>query len=480
MDFDQVFTEVDAQALQENGLLTPCDSSGFVRVHKRRLHRSSDEENRDIPLPRKCSLSCEMHLSEDDANTCLVPDVPVPASAFSRIPNELRSQATLEYLGYSQEKAREIWIKWDTWDTWGETDSITREVDPNPSGGLQMTFFEFATGPVSTYSGVVDTASEDDQEWYHCMNAYGIGEELQQAIMHPSCKNVRLTQSCRFWVRNTFDLRFFGLLDFHDASVERTHASHQIALQPLPGTSQNQETSRAGQRTISGEQRAALPCVQTFDTIHNVRQLAAARAPGGVVLWKGVDSRRVQGLLDAAGSLADISKLISPPPGDFNGQRSVYYLTPSLDVAEQFAHFAKRRDENSGVVLVRLELPHSVIETLQEPEIQRLFWPDQQWKELVWYCRRGQKPPRPLLKFTKAALLIGHISKGPSWKYGQMPSPDTIGESHVFDERSTSQLGVQYVFRGDKGEDLLAQHHKIEIIEYRRRFLVDSVNTSDQ
>lgn len=48
---------------------------------------------------------------------------------------------------------------------------------------LEMTFISFITGPFDT---TVDTASDDDAEWVHCMEHYGLNADLQLAILDPT------------------------------------------------------------------------------------------------------------------------------------------------------------------------------------------------------------------------------------------------------------------------------------------------------
>ena len=50
MSETSILHPADAEALFDQGLVDKCDTTGFQRVHKRRLNRSSDEEHSEVPL----------------------------------------------------------------------------------------------------------------------------------------------------------------------------------------------------------------------------------------------------------------------------------------------------------------------------------------------------------------------------------------------------------------------------------------------
>ncbi|KAK0738225.1 hypothetical protein B0T18DRAFT_394548 [Schizothecium vesticola] len=94
-----------------------------------------------------------------------------------------------------------------------------------------------------------------------------------------------------------------------------------------------------------------------------------------------------------------MSKLISERPTDFDPKLPVYYFSPDVKVAEYCAGFAKRRTRAESVVIVSLTIANTAIETLRAPNIQRLFFPDREWKELVWFSRQRKKLPSHLAKY---------------------------------------------------------------------------------
>ncbi|KAJ5385403.1 hypothetical protein N7517_003314 [Penicillium concentricum] len=86
-----------------------------------------------------------------------------------------------------------------------------------PSGGPQrepddiyhgVPFIKVAEGYIDNS---LDICDDDDARWFHCMDLYGISSELQQAIMDPKFRHIRLTKSRKFWAQNTSKLRYRGL-----------------------------------------------------------------------------------------------------------------------------------------------------------------------------------------------------------------------------------------------------------------------------
>lgn len=193
---------MDSADLLNRGLLGPGRTTGFHRLHKCRLNRSSDEENHDIPL--------NVSLSSPAAN-----------DAFAMIPVALISYETLVYVGLSEAKATELWNQWTNWPAQGPR----RETDPD-DGGFVVTFKDFIIG---SFENQVDAADDDAQQWRACLNGCGIAVDVQNAIMDPRFKYLCLSQSCLYWVNDTVKMRYAGLEDIQRSSREREIQLRRIA-----------------------------------------------------------------------------------------------------------------------------------------------------------------------------------------------------------------------------------------------------------
>ena len=188
---------LDAAHLMSQGLVGPVDASGMRKIHKRRLNRFSEQEYGHLPLDVTASQTANV--------------------IFVSIPDQLISQATIEYVGFSKTKANEIWNSWNSWPSTGPR----RETDPDDNG-LRVTFLDFICGYISSS---FDTSSEDDNEWTSCMNIYGLSTEFQDAILEPLFKYLRLSDSCAEWAKDTIEIRYAGL-----KAIQKESSNREIAL----------------------------------------------------------------------------------------------------------------------------------------------------------------------------------------------------------------------------------------------------------
>jgi hypothetical protein len=421
----------DAVTLQNSGLLSSPLSDGTRRIHKRRLNRSSDEEEQHLPLtPVSISSSSD---------------------SFVSIPDHLVSLAALEHLGYNSETATRIWEYWTNWPP-GEP---KRETDNTDTGVL---FIDVAEGYLDNSP---DTCAENDVEWFHCMNLYGINRELQEAIMDPKFQSIRLTESCKFWVWDTFQLRNRALLAVQEASHERDMASRREASRPGQSNSVG-----SGWRSISDSLRM-IPWLSRETALSEAATTAASRAPSYTTIYKGIDQARIMGLFDG-NSDVDFGCLVSPPRCDFSGRQADLYFAVDREVAEHYACYIKRRSTCSGVVIIHASIPNSVIESLSARDIQSIYWPSAEWKSLIFHCRQGKKLPSELRKLKLAKLVIGTICGKPNAIIGRMRSPDGITEQMVL-KTSDGRNAVQYVFKGDDGDTLLEKSSSVTVFPLTSR-----------
>jgi len=170
-----------------------------------------------------------------------------------------------------------------------------------------------------------------------------------------------------------------------------------------------------------------------------------------------LDQARIKGLFDELGNVDRIETLLSLPPSDFSGSRSLFYFTPDYKVAVHYAGYAKRRGNAESVVIVSFKIPNSAIESLTAPDIQRIYWPNDEWKELIWRSCTNAQLPRHLRKYRNALLVIGTISKKPNSAYYAMASWQDVTEECLL--RLPTTTNVQYVISGEEeGREFLLEH----------------------
>ncbi|KAF5970493.1 hypothetical protein FBULB1_9690 [Fusarium bulbicola] len=405
--FGEILAPGDAAQLINLGLVNlPSPPNGSIQIHKRRLNRTSDVENKHIPL---------------DVNAGSRPD------AFATIPEMLISKATIEYVGFSSDKATEIWSGWVNW----SPGFIIRETDPSGLTTLEVSFLDWMerhTGnPCSD-----DIWEDDNSAWFRYMEQCGIATELQQSIMDPRFKDMRLTGTCIGWLRNTMEIRYQGLEEVQRASAEREKA---LGLQ---GTS-------------TRPQRPSGLASREIDTLGRPSSIT-----GYTVLYKAVDQARVKGLFDHQGSINGIGSLLSPT--DFSRTKSMYCFTPDYSLARKQAAWIKRR--GPPAVIVQIAVQDSAITSMDPDDIQCAFWPNSNWRELVWHSRTKRRFPNELKKYNDAILIIGTIANRPTAYYEQRSPTDLTTEACVVRIRGPNKGGdrtaVQYVFSPeDEGETFL-------------------------
>lgn len=121
--------------------------------------------------------------------------IQVPRRAFNSsedneliaIPRELNSMATLRFLGLSKASAKQTWSRYSNFLKTGDDDIIS-----------------FA---LATVRGGQDTGSVDDEDWIAAMRSMGARKVLRNRIMTPGCDSIRLTESPKIWVLQTFKER---------------------------------------------------------------------------------------------------------------------------------------------------------------------------------------------------------------------------------------------------------------------------------
>ena len=436
-----IIAPLDATNLQAQGLLRQSSSFGSRRLHKRRLNRSSDEEHYHIPLQISQSSSAMQN-------------------AFVTIPEALISRETLTHVGLSASKGDEIWGQWTDW----PADGPRREIDAD-DGGLQVSFPDFIIGRV-TRGNKPDTIGESDTEWRECLDTCGIASDTQAAIMDPNFTFLRLSRSCLDWVRDTIEMRYAGLQDIQRASRQREMKLQREASRPGSSTGGIVDAGRedGGRRSISGLQQQSMAGM-SVDLWGSARAAAARNAPGYTVLYKGIDQGRIGSLFGEDGTLSDIDTLLSSPPSDFSSRSPLFYFTPDVKVAEYYAAYAKRRTNCESVVMVVLSIPNAAIESLTEPEIQRLHWPSSTWKQMIWHCCNRKKLPPHLRVFKDTILIIGSISRKPNHVYGGLAAWEDITEDFLLkigadgQRASGGRIATQFVISGqEEGSEWLTEN----------------------
>ncbi|WZH49823.1 hypothetical protein QYS62_011039 [Fusarium acuminatum] len=369
-------------------------------------------------------------------------DILVPVGAAqsvgegpAEIPDELFSKATIVYVGFNNEKATEIWDGWINW----PASPPRREIDPEDSG-LEVSFPDWVKGHASYSNNVWE---DDTAAWLNSIKTWGIATELRDAIMDKRFKSARLSGTCTGWVRDNIKMRYAYLEAIHEASNERGRM-----IQCAESCHSESGPSDPGGQSI------------TIISCNSPEAIASQSAPGMTVLYRAVDQGRISRLFDNQGNLDHIPVLWSIPESDFSRSRTTYYFTNSFDVAKRNAAWIKRRANGGSVVVVRIAVRNSVIENMPPDKVQRIFWPNPEWKELVWRCynRKQIYNSKELAKYSDAALIIGTIANKPKEYYYNYSSSAQLTEDCLL---KAGDQAVQFAFSSEEdGESLLFEQAK--------------------
>lgn len=338
---DKLLDSDDAEFLTQEGTVILSQGSPTFRLHKRRLYRSSEEEYKELKILTPPSTASTIE-------------------NFEELPDRLISRETLDYLGFNENAANVIWSRWSGWGP-----SPGREVDGGPVTfeSLLVTYVE-NTGK--------DTVSDNDENWRQTMNAIGIKLSVQAAMMTPLCRDVRLTESCKFWLLDTICAKYSSLQDIQQFSRERAMAARQAQVRPdadSPGSAAPQQPLEPGQILSSSSSCTISSSFSTqpgMPPLTAVSPAARSNGPGHIVLYKGEYSTRLLKAFNEQGKItySTLGSLQSQPPGDFNSGQLALYLALDYDIAARYAFWAKKRDPGLAVSILRLELPNSAIGAL--------------------------------------------------------------------------------------------------------------------
>jgi hypothetical protein len=377
----------------------------------------------------------------------------------------LISYETLLYVGLSKARATELWRRWS---------NSPHGTDPENSHAGVLEFDDFV---LSSFENMPDATDDSTEEWQACLERCGISGDLQHAIMDPQFEYIRLSHSCLYWIRDTVEMRYAGLRDIQKTSRERQMQLQRAASRPsgnqggsssdrqragLHITTGSPSSSRQNTRSASETQQHHTAGISQHIWGSANATEACKPVPGYTILFRGQDQGRISGLFDEAGNLHHIGTLASRPSTDFSSTQKLFYFAPDYRVAEYYAAYAKRRAACESVVIICLSIPNTAIENLTKPDILHIYWPDDEWKELLWRCcTDADEVPPYLEKYQQATLIIGTVSRRPDRFYCRMSSWRQVTEECLLQVGQQHDSGpcLQYVFSGtQKGRRFLTEN----------------------
>ncbi|KAJ4129876.1 hypothetical protein NW768_006846 [Fusarium equiseti] len=182
-----IFHPEDAAKLESLGFFTPVDEKGFRKLHKRRVYLN----------PEWCDVHFEFPL---DARPDTHPE------AFYSYPDQIISKAMIICCGFTVEKAEELWYQYENWPV----------VDwPHK---MEQTFLDYILEVIQFPKRVYD---EDDTVWTEAMEYWGISAKVQNGIMDPEFRSIRLTYVCNDIIREMVESCYGTLMSLRKTSHDR-------------------------------------------------------------------------------------------------------------------------------------------------------------------------------------------------------------------------------------------------------------------
>ncbi|EGX44103.1 hypothetical protein AOL_s00210g84 [Orbilia oligospora ATCC 24927] len=414
---------------------------------------------------------------------------------FIEIPVFLQSQETIEFIGFTSEKAQNIWNLWEG-------------VPDNEKSS--RTFLEFILEFISDPGGSLQAINSDD-DWNAYMDNIGISSRLKTAILLPEYEIIRYTSSCEFWLLDSVECtyraleslterfeisaEYFRSTSFEGSEKKRTRRARSLSKGPsLPSpTSRKQQNANSPARgdverqdsDISGNK--AVNRLTTYygdpDSLSGQSEAAEEEASMLVSTRKKFKLYRATNLSKAKAFYDEKTGLVREGrfgsiPGDLSGHSLLTYWTPQRKVADIYAGYLKHRTPISEVIVTEVEITEELVASLQPVYLwgQTDKGINPHFQEFTWSCRKGyQKNEMPsYLKYlTKCHLIIAHILTNKNVKYEKMDSWKDIKVSDLLHTKidGEEKLGIQWAFRSSDAKSAFNEHCHGNIKQYNLNML---------
>jgi hypothetical protein len=311
--------------------------------------------------------------------------------------------AGLEFLGFTTEKAAEILARFES-----------RPDDQCPDG-----IFDYAQGEIARLNSAVFRDLPPAQ----AMALLGISESLRDALLDPKFKQLFDSQTLLFWLYDTIESRHCSLVQLLDPVKQ--HAVRTLGNEREKKRAKFTGHFQSDSSGASSSPQLPIPTatIDTDDFNFPFAHVTVAKAgpilQDHTVLYKG---KGIGGLSGASGRPlpfimqsggVNMMSIRTLPGGDFNQNQDAWYWTPDRETAEFYRRWAARRDPSGTTLLIRIQVPNTFFNALQEHELKF----SNPWKEYIWYCRNEVLQRSTPAKFDKfwregngnADLVSGHI-----------------------------------------------------------------------
>jgi hypothetical protein len=258
--------------------------------------------------------------------------------------------------------------------------------------------------------------------------------------MMPRFAPVRDTATLGFWVTDTFQMRW----TFLAGELEETLQAQRKTILQLRGEA-------IGAASASDTPQPP----ETESTLASVAREAAV-APkhlaGHTMLW-GAGRRKAHDKVYNESTGKINLNWIRYSMGDFSARDRAYF-TPQMETANLFLQYARARHPPALLSVVQFAVPNDLVDSLTRTILRCTGDTANDWRQVVWHSRNGEKLPRELSHVAQSELLIGDIATKPTACYGEIESPDALSSAHALrvDIEGVKTNALQWAYQND-GED---------------------------
>ncbi|KOS17054.1 hypothetical protein ESCO_005940 [Escovopsis weberi] len=417
--------------LMDDGLLSPTDDEGFRLLHKRLLHRLSNEEYGDMPL--------DVHYSDPDSVHC-----------FSRIPSHLPSVAALEYIGFTTETSACLFHS--LWGRSGHHDMMRlwqAVVEHVKEGRLLRKMYGW----------------QHMIEWQGAMDQVGISEELQDCMLDPEWESHwRQENDLEGLAIQTVQMRIVALQAIMSRSFLRVlcgecgHTADARGRVLYPQDLVGAETLPRGRRPLCGVTRHRADARQKKRKL----QLLLADRGASVSMYRMLDLLELQMRLGLPPEVFPPKTLGTP---SFTAGASIL-LYSHPEYVHDCISYAKHRAPDLPAYLLREDI--SVDSLLSIPPSQHTLapWPSPAWRAHVVRVALDNRTLRmhPEQRPPGQVAMLVEGDKAMRWPVNMLwLVHEEFGDAIDF-KFNQAQPGdiIEYSWKMDEGEEFLRRHAQSE------------------
>jgi hypothetical protein len=329
------------------------------------------------------------------------------------LPSTINSISGLEFIGFDHKTATHIY---KSYDRYKEPFSSTEATNYD--------FFSFIHGHIIH----INSSKFDGLEDVEKMTKLGIRKEIIAAILDERFWDMFGTQGLGYWIEETVKVNYATLL-----RLEREK-----------------------------DQKEELGFEDVFEHCEVVDHPPKV-LDNHTILYKAIaatSSLDFEPLFLDNGTL-NISSLSSPRRGDFNGQNSTVYLTPSKSLALHYLDYTTLRCPFSTTFLICLTIPNQLLFFLSTNEVRF----SETWKEYLWYSETKTPLPEHLQRLGKADVVKGFICTKPPARLARLSLQDLQSEVTEDDILMLEDglEAVQWCFREKRVREVLGCGGKVHV-----------------